>query len=262
MNGTFIRLQAEFTDTTIPKLYLDKVITAGTRYVYDSQDTFSYVKQAAPSPGVDVWKNLLETGANASFVGPVGFSKGFTIASAVTDYINLPAVGIATPSADGFVAIVWVKMGTTSDTGGSSVINAGSGYNNTTNQYAMTWNNKELRFHVGGWQRTAFFAGSYLATDIHQFAMSMKKRASDGKYDLVTYVDGQVSGSTNISAFTSIPQPAAGYLNPQIGSGPSYAAVGWSGEVYRVAYDDCSVKSAAELVALDYAENRLRIKGA
>lgn len=261
MNGTFIRLQAEFTDTSIPKLYRDKLITSGTRYVYDSIDTYSYSKQAAPNAGADVWKNLLDSGANATFTGPLGFSKGFTIATTVNDYINLPASGIASPTADGFVAIIWFKMGTPNDTGGASVINAGSSYSTTTNQYAMTFSNKELRFHVGGWQRTAYFAGSYQPTDIHQFAMSMKKRVSDGKYDLMTYIDGKLVGSTSISSFTTIPQPDAGYSIPQIGSGPAYAAVGWTGEVYRTAYDDCSVKSAAELVALDWDENHLRIIG-
>lgn len=261
MNGTFIRLQAEFTDTSIPKLYRDKLITAGTKYVFDSQDTYSYEKQATPTPGVDVWRNLLDSGANATFSGAVGFVKGFTLAAAVSDYINMPNSGIAAPTSDGFVSIIWFKLGTPSETGGSAVINAGSGYSATTNQYAMTWSNKDLRFHVGGWQRTAFAAGTWQPNDIHQFAMSMKKRQSDGKYELVTYIDGQVSGSTSISPFTKIPQPDAGYPVPQVGSGPSYQAVGWGGEVYRVAYDDTSVKSAAEIVALDYAENHVRIRG-
>ena len=261
MNGTFIRLQGEFTDLTIPKLYRDKTITAGTKYCYDAKDTYSYVKQAAPVAGLDVWKNLLDGGPAAVFSGVLGFDAGFSLFTTANEYITLPTAGIAAANADAFVAIIWIKLGNPGETGGSAVLAAASGYTTANNQYSLTWNNKELRTHVGGWQATVVYPADVVATDIYQFAVSMKKRAADGKYDLKCYVNGKLRNSS-ISAFTEIPQPVgAQYLAPTIGNGPAYASVGWAGTVYRTLFDDCSVKTAEELVALDYAENRVRIAG-
>lgn len=257
MSGLIFRLPGLFTDPTIPKLYRDKVITAGTKYCFDSIDTYSYPKQAAPAPGVDFWKNLLDGGPTASFTGAIGFGKGFQLAASGSRSITLPSAGKPAPSDSAMLAIVWIKLGDPGS-GGSTVISSGSDYG-PANQYAMTWSSRDLRFHVGGWQSTAVAAAALVATDIVQFAMSMKKRASDGKYDLVTYING-VESRSSISTFTSIPQPSGSpWLTPFIGNGPTFGAVGWAGSVYRAIYDDCSVKSASELVALDYAENRLRI---
>lgn len=261
MSGLIFRLPGLFTDLTIPKLYRDKVITAGTKYCFDSKDAYSFPRQAAPVPGVDVWKNLLDGGPFASFTGGIGFDTGFKFFTADGDYINLPASGIVPENADAMLVIIWVKLGTPAPSGGAAVFNAGSSYAATNNQYALTWLNGALRFHVGGWQSNAMAAADVVPAAIHQFAMSMNKRASDGKYDLTTFADG-LARQTNVSSFTSIPQPSgAQWLNPYIGRGPAYEAAGWDGAVYRTLYDDCSVKSAAELVALDYAENQARITG-
>lgn len=259
MSGLILRLPGLFTDKTIPKMYRDKVITAGTKFCFDARDVFSYVKQAAPIAGIDVWKNLLEGGLDATFTGSVGFDNGFKLVNGGGEYITLPTSGVVPENAEAVVVILWVKRGTPAATGGAAVINCGSAYTPAANQYAMTWFNKELRFHVGGWQSTALAPDTGSATDTYQFAMSMKKRPVDGKYDLAVYINGAPL-RTNISSFTSVPQPAAGaYAIPYFGNAPSYAAVGWEGNVLRALYDDCSVKSAVDLVALDYAENRARM---
>lgn len=258
MSGLIFRLPGLFTDPTIPKLYRDKVITAGTKFCFDAKDTYSFPRQAAPVPGLDVWKNLLDDGPSASFTGAIGFDGGFRLAATGARYITLPASGMAPANADAFVAIVWIRLGAA--TAGAAVISAGSSYGADGNQYAMTWSGGDLRFHVGGWQAQAVIAADVRENAIYQFAMSMKKRASDGKYDLVTYVNGVAKG-TNVSAYTSMPQPTVAYKDPLIGSGPAFGASGWAGSVLRTVYDDCSVKSAADLVALDYAENHQRITG-
>ena len=262
MNGLVIRLPGYFTDLTIPKLYRDKVITEGTKYCFDSKDTYSYSKQAAPAAGLDVWKNLLDGGPSASFSGVLGFNDGFSLFTTANEFITLPTAGIAPADADAFVAILWIKLGDPVVSGGAAVLVAGSGYSTANNQYSLTWSNKELRTHVGGWQATVVYPTDVVSTDVYQFAMSMKKRAVDGKYDLKCFVNGQLRNSS-ISAFTEIPQPVgAAYQAPTIGNGPAYATVNWAGTVYRALFDNCSVKTAEELVALDYAENRVRIKGA
>lgn len=259
MNGTFIRLQGEFTDLTIPKLYRDKVITAGTKYCYDAKDPFSYLKQVAPAVGVDTWKNLLDDGPAATFSGALGFNEGFTVVGPLNDFITLPVSGVAAANADGFVAIIWIKLGTS--TGGAAVFAAASGYSPTNCQYTLTYSGGELRSHIGGWQSTVV-PKDYDPNAIVQLAMSMKKRSSDGKYDLKAFKNG-VLWSSNVSVFTEIPQPVGeAYKAPTIGSGPAYAAINWQGTIYRTLFDDCSIKTAEELVALDYAENHRRIAGA
>ena len=155
MSGLIFRLPGLFTDPTIPKLYRDKAITAGTKYCFDSKDTYSFPRQAAPVPGVDIWKNLLDGGPNASFSGTIGFDTGFKFFTTDGDYITLPVSGIVPVDADAMLAIIWVKLGTPAATGGAAVFNTGSGYSTANNQYAMTWQNRELRFHVGGWQTVA-----------------------------------------------------------------------------------------------------------
>lgn len=259
MSGLIFRLPGFFTDPSIPKLFRDKVITAGTKFCYDSNDVYSYPKQLPPIAGVDVWRNLVESGPSATFAGSFGFGKGFQLAASGNRSIALPASGKPGATDAAMLVIIWIKLGDPG-AGGSAVLNSGYDYG-PGNQYAMTWSAGSLRYNLGGWQVTAVQAAAVVSTEIVQFAMSMKKRASDGKYDLVVYKNGVAQG-TSISSFTAIPQPpAAPWLNPSIGSGPVYASTGWTGTVYRTMFDNCSVKSAAELVALDYAENHLRIAG-
>lgn len=258
MSGLIFRLPGLFTDINIPKLYRDKVITAGTKYCFDSKDTYSYVKQQAPAAGLDVWKNLLEGGPSANFSGVIGFDSGFSLFTTANDYITLPVSGIAPAKSDAFVAIIWIKLGRTS--GGAAVLAAASGYNPDNNQYSLTWNSGELRTHIGGWQSTVVAKENVAPNDVYQFAMAMKKRAVDGKYDLKSFVNGKLLRSS-VSVFTDIPQPVgAEYQAPTIGNGPAYASLNWEGTVYRAIFDNCSVKTAEELVALDYAENAERMK--
>ena len=260
MSGLIFRLPGLFTDPTIPKLYRDKVITAGTKYCFDSKDTYSYAKQAAPAAGLDAWKNLLDGGPAATFAGVVGFAGGgFSFFPTANEYITLPAVGIAAPNADAFVAIIWIKLG--ANVSGAALFAAASSYAAASCQYALTYLSGEIRSHIGGWQSTVVPAAVYDPNAIVQFAMSMKKRASDGKYDLKTFKNGALFNSS-IGDFTQVPQPVGAlYQAPTIGTGPAYVSSNWAGTVYRTLFDDCSIKTAEELVALDYAENHLRIAG-
>ena len=77
-----------FTDNTLPKLYRDSIITPGTKWLYDAGDTYSFAKQATPTPGTDVWKSLTETPADAAFAGALAFANGgFNFTNAGTDKI-------------------------------------------------------------------------------------------------------------------------------------------------------------------------------
>lgn len=251
MTAQFIRLQAEFSDNSIPKLYRDSVITSGTKFVFDSLDNYSWAKQAAPTPGVDTWKNLLDSGNPASFTGPIGFNKGFTISVSSDDYITLPAESLVPANTKGFVVIIWIKPGT--NTGGAAVLSSGSDYS-TKNQYGFTFFSSELRSHIGGRQATILQPGYDPELPV-QLAVAATKRDTDGKYDLKCYKNGALF-SQGVSAYTDFPQPDEGlFKSGYIGNGPSFASLNWGGIAFRIVMDDCSSKTAEQLVKLDYDDN-------
>lgn len=256
MNGTFIKLNAEFSDLTIPKLYRDKVITEGTKYCFDSRDDYSYPKQAAPSAGVDKWVNLKEGGPVANFTGGVGFAAGgFTFVPGVSDLINLPASGVAPANADAFLTVLWIKVGTPLPVSTQGIFGASDNFADDKNQYSAHFFSNggvaELKLYQGSKSATALVAP--VANRVVQLGWSAKKRASDGKYDLKFYLDG-VAYSSQISAGTVLPIPVVN-ASPRIGMLNGSVGADWTGSAYRVFFDDCSVKSAESLVALDYAEN-------
>lgn len=260
-NGTFIKLQAEFTNTAIPKLYRDKVITAGTKYCFDTLDTFSFAKQAAPVAGVDVWKNLLDGGPTAAFTGSLGFSKGgFDFAAAGQQTVVLPASGISASSAEAFATAVWISCA--NDGTNQGIFGGADNFTDTTNQYSahffMNGGNAELKMYQGS--RNVTVAINPLASEIVQLGWSAKKRASDGKYDLGFYKNGvlisqQVSVGTALATLTAQPLPRIGALNGNVGNS-------WPGRAYRAWFDDCSIKTGAELIGIDYQQNAGRIAAA
>lgn len=260
MNGTFIRLQTEFTDPAIPKLYRDKVITTGTKYCFDARDEYSFVKQSAPSAGVDAWINLKEGGAAAAFNGVIDFTGGgFTFSAGGNDFIALPATGVAVASAHAFVTTLWIKLGTPAPASSQGIFGASDNFNDDKNQYSAHFFSNagvaELKLYQGSKSATALVNPD--SNRIVQLGWSAKKRSSDGKYDLKFYLDGAVF-NTAISAGTTLPVPLANSV-PRIGTLNGSVGVDWSGRAYRTFFDDCSVKSAEALVALDYAENMGRI---
>lgn len=262
MSGLIFRLPGFFTDTTIPKLYRDKVITAGTKYCFDSKDTYSFEKQAAPAAGLDVWKNLLEGGDDATFAGPLGFEGGgFSFKVGATDIIKLPASGVAPANANAFVTAIWIKLGTPTPATSEGIFGASDNFGDDKNQYsAHLFNNGgsvELKLYIGAVSATVLVRPP--ADSIAQIGWSALKREADGKYDLKFYLNGVVVGS-GISAGTSLPVPVDN-TNPRFGYLNRLVGVNWTGSAYRVFYDDCSVKTAESLIALDYADNHLRIAG-
>jgi len=260
-NGLFIQLPGEFSDTTIPKLYRDKLITAGTKFVFDSVDTFSWAKQTAPL-ATDVWINLLDGGATASFGTGIAFDKkAFKLIATGGDIITLPASGIAASDADGFAMALWFLPD--APPYGSSIMTAADNFN-TLNQYSMTWGesaaNWALSVYVDGQKTDVGFPSTLPAATPLQLGLSYKKRASDGKYDLNVYKNG-VSVRSFISAATTIKRPTT-LTAPRIGDAPSYGQNGWQGHILRTWFDDCSIKNAPDLIALDYAENLARLTAA
>lgn len=260
MNGTFIKLNAEFSDLTIPKLYRDKVITEGTKYCFDSRDDYSYPKQGAPSAGLDTWVNLKDGGPAANFSGGIGFAGGgFTFVPGVADTINLPAAGVAPANADAFLTVLWIRVGTPLPVTTQGVFGASDNFADDKNQYSAHFfsngGTAELKLYQGSKSATALVSPA--ANRIVQLGWSAKKRASDGKYDLKFYLDGAVY-SSQISAGTVLPVPAVNTV-PRIGILNGSVGGDWSGSAYRVFFDDCSIKTAEALVALDYAENVGRI---
>ena len=255
-NGLFIQLPSEFSDTTIPKLYRDKVITAGTKYVFDSVDTYSWVKQTAPLT-TDKWTNLLDGGATASFGPGITFDKkAFKLNTGTGDVITLPSSGIAAANADGFAMVFWILPD--APTGACGIMGAADDFY-TTCQYAFTWNaSNQIIGWVSGIQQNV--ENSPVATSPLQLGVSYKKRVSDGKYDITLWKNG-VAIYTTVSPETTIRRPTT-QTNPKIGETCVFGSAAWAGHILRTWFDDCSITPAGTLITLDYSENLARLTAA
>ena len=250
-----------FSDASLSKLYRDPLITPGTKWLYDAGDLYSYAKQAAPTAGVDVWKSLTDTAADASIAGTIGYSNsGFNFSTTgPTDRINLPASGKAAANANGFLVILWLNWGTQTATTGSGLV-AGCISSNATKQWGFTvgfnGSNGSLLLSANGSSQAQSLGNQPAGTNL-QVAISMKKSVG-GTFDYKLYKNG-VSVYTASSSDTSILQP--GQSNPIIGgaAGADFTNGDWVGRIYRAFYDDLSTTAdAATLVAADYAANNAR----
>lgn len=247
-----------FTDASLPKLYRDNIVTAGTKWLYDAKDAYSYAKQAAPVAGTDAWVNLTESGVNASFGGSVGFSGGgfdFLPASG-SDIITLPASGKVAANTAGFLAILWIEWGLQTSVSGYGVV--GGCMSGTTAQWgwATQWNgnNGNLTSLVNGLQpnEVASLLPNIAAGTKLQLGLSYLRKA-DGTMDARVYRNGAHVTTQNMGN-SPLVQPAA--TNPVLGATSTTFSPDWKGKVYRSFFDDLSTTAdPLTLVAADYAAN-------
>lgn len=252
MKGLFLQLPGEFSDASIQKLWRDRVINDGTVYCYDALDYFSYAKQAAPSAGVDVWKDLKEEAAGAAFTGTVGFDNGFTFTNGSGGGITLPAAGVFPADADGFCTAIWFVT-PPPVTGLIKLFGANTAYTDANCQYAIVvpvGATGVYKAYFGG-----FAPSNSVFTDpeggtLLQIGLAAKKKPN-GKYNIMVFRNGAKVAQSE-STFDSLPQPAD---VPKISGGTTHAA----DKVLRVWADDCSIHTADELIELDYAANHARL---
>lgn len=79
-----------FSDTSLPILYRDPMVAAGTQFLFDFKNTYSWSGQNAPTNGA-VFKNLVNGGADAAWANGAadGYAGGGAVISASAGYLNI-----------------------------------------------------------------------------------------------------------------------------------------------------------------------------
>jgi len=245
-----------FTDATLPKLYRDATVTLGTRFLYDSLDTYSYAKQASPIAGVDVWTDLSPLAANASFSGGNVFgSGGFSFSPVGSQNIALPASGKSASNAAGFVFGLWIKYLASSATAYSGIAGMCDNTSALTNQWSIDNGNTssgQIRLTILGNTGGIFTPA---INSINQIVVACKKLVN-GTYDFYYYRNGLLLSAGNVGNTSISPSIAA--ASPSIGTVGGFGA-GANFRAFRAFQDDTSalVDQAAitSLVLKDYNAN-------
>lgn len=250
-----------FSDTSIPVLNRDALMNnnAGLKASFDALDAYSFSKQAAPTAGSDVWKNLADDGAtSASFVGTVGFSSGFVLSAATTnEYIKLPTGVKPGASDNGAMFIFWMKRGASMPTSGFGVFAALSDSNanelfKIVEQYSATAPVMSIYALNNQVVTSGGMAGNVSPL---QIGLSFEKQGG-GTYNVKAFLNGQKLGSTLAAANTSLPT-VTDTLNIGYSANSNYSR-NWDGTVFRAVYDNLSVLTPEALAAADYALNKGR----
>lgn len=237
-----------FTDATLPKLYRDSVINTGTKFLYDLVNPVGYPKQAAPaigSPSADKMVNLLDGVSDGLLTATAGSQIGWGASGGLTTG-NTPLLriqaknNVAPASETQCVGIVWIKH-----TAGSGVNSVIANFANMVGLYHSTTNDNFYAMSIGSAARqiTAFTATS-IAGQVHQWAVAF----NNATLMLRVYFDG-----IEILAMPGWQVLTASTVHQLAWS--SGMASGWQGTIYRWLFDNCSIKTAAQVVAADYAAN-------
>lgn len=247
-----------FTDNTLPKLYRESVITAGTRFLFDADDTYSYPSQATPVPGTTTWRDLSPVGATASFGSATPFEvNGFNMSTAVDQAkgIQLPASGkfTANPASGGFLVTYWFKYLSVSASSYASFMGLADTTSLGANQYSVdngAPSSNKIRVSVDSYLNQ--FDG--VVGGIYQVAMAAKL-LGNGTYKLMTFVNGTLLGTS--SPGRTVLGQATG-ANPIIGGSGGFAA-GTNQKALRCWYDNTSTladqAAITALVLKDYTDN-------
>lgn len=241
---------------TLPKLYRDAVIGAGTVFCYDAINTVSWPKQGAPTvgtPSADKWVNLVDGVADGLFTTTAGEitwggSGGF-VSNGATAVDKITARNSAIPSAPTkCVGIVWVKHGTQVAASGEHPIA------NFFNWASIAWTQDGIsttpanRFYVAGTASAAreIPIGAPVVGTVYQLAVAY----SNSGQLMQAFVNGvEVLSAAGFADLATSTTPAA--LFNQTGFPNLYVGTG-----YRTVFDTMTDgRTPAEIVALDYALN-------
>ncbi len=243
---------ATFSDTALPILYGDAVMTTGSVFCFDFLDPVVWPSQSSAVLD-DTFINLVSGGGDATATNALTFAGGgFDFTVTTFQSIQLPAVADLTAGTGGFVVTVWITHETQSQAFAGHVF----GYRNVTEG---TWG---LRYQAP--QYLAMINGEEVTVDRalfednlpHQLSMAWVKMP-DNSFEKRVYVDGVVTHSS-ASAYTTVQAIAAPPGYPSLGDGLTTGLNGfWEGSIYRAWGDDLGVSGAdvAKLLATDLAEN-------
>jgi hypothetical protein len=245
-----------FSGAGLPKLSRDSIITSGTKFVYDSVDSYSYAKQAAPangSPSADSWVNLVEGGAAGQIYSPgsdITFNKGFIPSGTPFNKIVLNGgANLATPTKA--LAILWVKhLAQTATTGSHMMFSLGGPLGIFWTPVVST--NAVANSFVGNTSASAqrqFPGLTPTVGTIYQLAIAFDNAGLSQTLYANGSLIGTFGGYQNLGAPTAPPQlmAATGYSTNYLGT------------YYRALYDDLSSGATPlSIVQADYAANSAR----
>lgn len=243
-----IKTNSAFTDTSIPILYRDQVITPSTQFVFDALDTYSWPKQGTPLT-TDVWQNLA-SGSNATFNVVPGWSSGFTFSGGASgSRIFLPTSGkVASNQTSGFLVIVWFKT-TTVASGTLQSIAGITGGTPATAQWMLYLDGAKVITGSNGAAGPQINGNA--ANTVYQVALAYDGDGA-GNFVRSSWRNGQLIGQNAPAAAASILQPSD--TNPGLGRMTGLPSL--QGTIYRCVFDTLTTtKSVAEIVAADYAAN-------
>ena len=252
-----IRLAETFTDGTLPKLYLDALINAGSLYLFDFCSTTSNPNADGALVNGASFVNLTG-GASAAVSGTTlsnltGKAGVYVTAATGTDLLTIGSVGSFDLSSSNheFLVIHWYKTPATGFTSTSWTEIIANHYGNTnTSQWSLLAGSDGKSPYVGvglgGSARTVIAASGTGLGAVSQVSLHCKP--STGSVEM--YYNGTLYGSASGSAISL----QSGTLSrPQINGA-------WKGTHYRTYMEDLTTSgaSAAAQVAADYAANASR----
>lgn len=239
----------------LPKLYRDAVIGTSTLAAYDTVNTASWPFQVVPvagDPSASKWINLVSGAADGAIHtnGGFTFNRGFVATGVNANSIRLFNGAVpATPAK--LLGIIWLKHGTQVGTSQDSILNLAQWMEIRFAQVAQT-NVAAGRFFISGGSITANREIPLVPVvgSVYQLAAFYESATRV----LRAYVNG-VEVFTN-AGFADLPAGHADGLRVASRTGITNVYIG---TYYRPVVDTLADgRTAAEVVALDYALNNAR----
>lgn len=229
------------TDTSLPILYRDPAASAGSLYLYDALDLYSWPSQGAAAAG-NTLVDLLDI-SNASFVtAPTGWSNGFIFDGADNDRIVLPTSSKIAAGAVGFGQTFWIKFATIA-VGVKGILDLSDGTASTT-QYGIYRDGTNLVVRVDA---NGFAPHTISSNVVYQIGITSELSASTYTHKL--WINGQQVKTFTTSSPFVVPAATAAI----IGNMGSVSVNGDDFTFYRCHADNLSTRTAAQFIAADYA---------
>ena len=247
-NATVFKSAGICTNASLPVLYRDPAITAGTLFCYDVLDPYSWPSQAA-TPGTASLVDLADN-ANASIAAVAlgwGASGGLVFSGAAADLITLPASSKLAANVSSFGFTCWVKLNALPAIGTyKGIAGIGEGGSHTLSQYSL---------QIAGTGNLTLVAGGVgvgavpaVAGAVMQLGVTVELAA--GVYTLKGWINNVLQATATLAAPMVV--PAA--LNATIGKNQTTLdSTGADFTFYRCHAAALTAVSAAQFIAADYA---------
>ncbi|WCT78681.1 hypothetical protein [Novosphingobium humi] len=258
------RLSSAFTDTTLPKLYRDPIMNAGTLALFDFLNAYCNPNPDGALASGATFNNLVEGSAigatlNASGnVSNLTGKAGLSLSGAAGGTAKLLTFGAAGAFDDAvlkhhFLYTLWLKTPAASPASGYtpllSLSPSGAGNGNNAQMWSDTGSDGyTVRFQQGTGSSTT---NSQRAATANNAVAQVGYRMNPGNGEYELFYNGASVTGTLTGGPTSPLSAAA--MTLAIGGG-------YKGTIYRVGIEDLTVSglTAAAQVAADYAANSAR----